>query len=266
MITLKQTRSTWSTQLLQAMRMLALRYRPYGLALTLALMMSMGVVGTAAATQTSKSSSYSVTETQIGGGSQRQCGTAYCAKSSAGDTAVGQGSSASYSAQFGSNTTDVPLLQVIADGGNHDVGVIDNQATATATFNLQVRNYLMNGYAVQISGSPPKAGSHTLTGLTSPSTSHAGAEQFGINLVDNTAPDIGADPYNVPDGDSALSYIKDDYKTADIFAYNQNATVAENLSRSGETHYTISMILNVSAVTPGGQYKSAFSAVVVPNY
>jgi len=266
MISPKQRYPTRGTHLLQTAQMLALRYRPFGLALTLALMMSMGVVGTAAATQTSSSPHYSVTETQIGGGSQQQCSTNYCSKSSAGDTTVGRGSSANYSAQFGSNTTDVPLLQVIAQGGNHDVGVIDNQGTATATFDLQVRNYLMNGYAVQIAGAPPSQGVHSLTALTTPSTSHAGAEQFGINLVDNTAPNIGADPYNSPDGSSATSYLKDDYNTPDIFAYSPNATVAENLSRSGETHFTISMILNVSATTPAGQYKGAFSAVVVPNY
>ena len=42
--------------------------------------------------------------------------------------------------------------------------------------------------------------------------------------------------------------------------------VASSDTSSSETDYTMSMIINVSNVTPGGRYNGVFSAVVVPLY
>jgi len=243
------------------------RYRQYGLLFILSLMVALSLVATAAATQTSTSPHYSVTETQIGSGSQEhQCSTTYCAKSSAGDTTVGSASSSSYSAQFGSNTTDVPLLEVIVDGGNQNLGVLDDTHTATAAASVKVRQYLMQGYAVELAGSPPKYANHALTSLSVPTASQPGKEQFGINLVANTTPGIGTDPIKVPSNASALGYIASGYSNANLYKYVDQDIVAQDLTESGETHYTISMIVNISGVTPGGQYKGTFSAVVVPFY
>ena len=67
------------------------------------------------------SDKYMVDETQFGNGaSLEDCSDNYCAKTSAGDLTAGSGSSANYSAQFGSNTTDEPLLEVITQAGNQD--------------------------------------------------------------------------------------------------------------------------------------------------
>jgi hypothetical protein len=255
------------SQLAEFVRARSLHYRQYIFLFVLSLLIAFGSTGTAVATQTSTSPHYSVTETQFGAGSQEhQCSSTYCAKSSAGDTTVGNASSANFSAQFGSNTSDVPLLEVIVDGGNQDLGTLDDTHTATAVSTLKVRNYLMQGYAIEVAGDPPKAGSHSLTPLTVPTANQTGKEQFGINMVANTAPGIGADPIKVPFNASALSYISSGYSNSNLYKYVNQDIVAENREASGETHYTISMILNISGVTPGGQYKSAFSAVVVPFY
>jgi hypothetical protein len=213
-----------------------------------------------------------VTETQIGAGSAlKDCSTSYCAKISVGDTTVGRASSANYSAQFGSNTSDAPLLEVITIGGDQNMGVLDNTTTGTGVSTIKVRNYLSNGYVLQITGTPPSQGVHHLTALATPSTSHAGAEQFGINLANNTAPNIGADPIQVPSGtfsfgttgcDSMVTEC--DYGTPDLFKYVDGDIVAHSTKSSGETDYTMSMIINVSNVTPGGHYSGTFSAVAVP--
>jgi hypothetical protein len=256
-----------SSYVTKRVQMCVSRYRQYGLLLALSLMIALGAIGTAAATQTSTSSHYSVTETQFGAGSQqRQCSTTYCAKSSAGDTTVGSASSLSFSAQLGGNTSDIPILEVIAEGGNQDLGVLDTTHTATAISTVKVRNYLMQGYALEISGTPPKYANHALTSLTVPAASQSGKEQFGVNLVANTTPSIGADPIKLPSNDSALSYIASGYSNANLYKYVDQDIVAENFTSSGEVHYTISMILNISGVTPGGRYTSTFSAVVVPFY
>jgi hypothetical protein len=241
-----------------------IRYRQYAMVLALAFMMCMGSVAHVAATTTSKSTNYSVTETQIGGGSQQQCSTSYCSKSSAGDTTVGSGKSANYSAQFGSNTTDQPLLQVVTANGDHQLGVLDSSTTGIATSDVSVRHYLMAGYALELTGSSPTQGTHAIYPLPTPTASIMGKEQFGVNMVANTSPAIGANPTLMPSGESALQFIDADYSQPNKFKYVPGDILARNYSQSGEISYRLSMIFNVSNTTPGGQYKGSFSAVVVP--
>ena len=233
--------------------------------LVLGMLLCVGFVGHAAATTQSSSSHYMVTETQFGSGSsEHDCSSNYCAKTSVGDTGVGSTSSTSYTAQLGFNTSDVPLLEVIAIGGSQNMGLLDNTTTGTAISTIKIRNYLSNGYVLQIAGAPPSQGTHSLATLTSPTTSHPGAEQFGINLAANTSPNIGAAPVQVPSSATSFGTVADDYKTADLFKYIDGDVVASSSTSTGETDYTMSMIINVSNVTPGGHYTGTFSAVAVP--
>lgn len=238
--------------------------RQYVLVAALAVLFAIGLVGTASAAQSS-SPSYSVNETQFGAGSSlNDCSASYCAKTSAGDTVAGSGSSATYSAQFGSNTSDAPLLEVITTGGVQNMGVLDTTVTGTATNIIKIRNYLSSGYVLQITGVAPNQGTHTLTTLTTPTTSHQAAEQFGINLAVNTAPAVGTAPVQVPSGSFSFGTVASDYGTANLFKYVNGDIVAQSTSSTGETDYTMSMIINVSNVTPGGRYSGSFSAVAVP--
>jgi len=246
------------------------RLRRYGLVMVLSLALSLGIVGTAVAAQSS-STNYSVTETQFGiGSSLHDCSTNYCAKTSAGDTTVGSMSSTNYSAETGANTTDIPLLEVTVDGGNQDLGVLDSDHTGTVNAGIKVRSYLSSGYSMYITGEPLSQGTHKLKALSladsCPCTSHPGAEQFGINMVANNTPAIGADPVQVPSSSFSFGTVADDYITPDLFLYDQNEPVASSATSSGETDYTLSMIVNVSNVTPGGRYSGVYSAVVVPVY
>lgn len=240
--------------------------RLYKLIMTPALVIAMGFT-TVVYADTSSSPNYMVNETHFGiGGSLNDCSTSYCAKTSAGDTTVGSASSSNYSAQFGFNTTNEPLLEIIVTGGDHDMGVLDSSHTGTAVSTIKIRNYLSNGYTLNIAGTAPSQGVHSLTTLTTPTTAHQGAEQFGINLADNTSPDIGANAVQVPDSSFSFGSVMSGYNQADLFQYHDGAAVASSAKSTGETDYTLSMIINVSNATPGGQYTGKFSAIVVGTF
>jgi hypothetical protein len=217
--------------------------------------------------QNSNSTHYQVTQTQFGAGSlDKDCSAHYCGKVSIGDAASGYASSAHYRANFGSDTSDVPLLEVITQGGTEDLGSLSTATTATATEIVKVRNYLSNGYSLQITGAAPNQGSHALTNLATPTASQSGQEQFGINLVANTSPPIGTNPQQLPSTVTSFGEPTVDYSTTNLFKYVDGDVVASSPSSSGETDYTISMIFNVSNITPGGSYNGVYSAVVVPVY
>lgn len=216
---------------------------------------------------TSSSNHYQVTETEFGASSTSEsCSDAYCARASIGDMAAGSSKSAKSTATFGSVTSDEPLLEVIVDPGTSDLGTLTTEHTATKTMTVRVRNYLSDGYTLQITGNPPKYGGHTLDTPTTPTASKPGTEQFGINAVVNTTPAVGLNPVQVPSSETSFGIINDDYGTPNLFKYSDNDVVAHSDSESGRTDYTVSMIVNVSNSTPAGHYTGDFSAVVIPVY
>jgi hypothetical protein len=228
-------------------------------------MLAFGHVYAQSSTPTSTSSNYGVTEVQFGsGGSLQDCSSNYCAKTSAGDLVDGSGSSGNYSAQFGFNTSDEPMLEVTTTSGANNLGVLDTGATATATGTITVRSYLSSGYVIAITGRTPTNGTHSMIPLIAPTLPTPGTEQFGINLVDNSSPDVGANPEQVPESSFSFGNVKPNYNQENEFMYISGDPVAYSNTSSGQTKYTMSMILNISNATPGGAYKGDFSAVVVP--
>lgn len=234
--------------------------------LALALLCSFSLVGVANATDPS-STNYKISESHFGaGGSLHDCSGNYCAKSSVGDLTVGRGSSTNYSAYFGFNTEDRPQLEVMALGGSQDMGVLKPDRTGTAVFAVNVRSYLSSGYVLLITGATPSVDSHNLASPSTPTVSTQGKEQFGLNLVANTTPNIGVDPVQVPSGDFSFGQANANYSQPDKFMYQDGDAVARSDSSSGQTNYTISMIANISQVTPAGYYDGSFSAVAVPTF
>jgi len=233
----------------------------------LALVVSFGAIGQVAA-QASSSTNYQVNEVQFGSGSSLDdCSASYCAKTSAGDLTVGSTGSNSYKAQAGFNTTDIPVLEVsVVNGGSTDLGVLDPSTTGKLSAVIKVRNYLSNGYAMYIAGSSPKYSSHALTPMATAAASSPGTEQFGINFVANSSPSVGAAPVQIPDSTFSYGTVSAGYNTANQFKYVDGDIVATSSTESGETDYTLSMILNISQVTPAGRYEGAMSAVVAATF
>jgi hypothetical protein len=232
----------------------------------LAVLIANGDVGTTFAV-TSNSNNYQLTETEFGVGSSSQsCSGQYCAKTSIGDMAAGSSKSSGSSAKFGSVTNAEPLLEVIIDPGESNLGVLTTENTATKTMTVRVRNYLSGGYVLQIVGDPPKHNGHALGTPTTPTTSSPGTEQFAINASANTTPNVGAGPVQVPSDQTSFGVVNDDYKLPNLFKYVSGSVVAHSPTESGRTDYTISMIVNISNSTPAGHFAGDFSAVVIPVY
>lgn len=229
-------------------------------------LMTLAGAGTAFA-QTSTSPTYKVSETEFGATSMHQnCSDQYCAKASIGDMSGGSSASETGTATFDTPDSNEPRLEVIVEPGASNLGVLTTEATATKTTIVRISNYLGDGYTLLIEGAPPKFGSHTLSTSGTPTSSVAGTEQFGINVVANTTPSVGAAPQQVPSGQGTFGEVDDDYDTPNLFKFTDGDVIARSQAASGRTDYTISMIVNVSNATPAGHYSGDFSAIVLPAY
>lgn len=232
-------------------------------ALSVALIVGVVAAGQTFA-QTSISPNYQMTESQFGTGSSLEsCSDQYCAQVTIGDD--GRSNTAS-SAEFGEAQYSEPLLELIVESGPSDLGELSTERTGTKIMKVKIRNYLSGGYMLQIMGEPPKYEGHTLKTSSTLIESFPGTEQFAINVVKNTIPEVGETPAFQPSGDDATSLITSGYNIPNVYKYVNGDTIASSQENSGGADFTISMIVNISNSTPAGQYAGDFAAIILPYY
>jgi hypothetical protein len=217
---------------------------------------------------TLQSNNYKFDETDLGGGGLNQSSSAnYGSVLSIGDNAIANGASSSFQFDAGSQQSPDPALAFIVTNGSATFPTFSATTASTATTNFTISNYTSYGYIVQITGTPPKNGSHTIDPITPSSpddTSQPGTEQFGINLVANTSPtSVGSNPIQSLFG---VGIAEANYNTPNHYRFVSGETIASAPKSSGVTAYTISYMVNVGFLTPGGQYTSNQSIVVVGTY
>lgn len=217
----------------------------------------------------STSTNYRVEETFFGSGGELDASSSnYKARQSAGELTVGNAASNNYQFQAGFNTSDEPVLEFAVNGGIYDLGVLDASAPGAVTATFTVRNYLSSGYVVIVNGTSPTLsdGMHTLAAMSSLAGSSPGTEQFGINLTNNSNPDIGADPAQIPDNTFGSGAAVSGYNSQNMFKFVDGDTVAFSPRSSGQTNYALSIIANVARETPAGQYGGKLNVQVIPTF
>lgn len=240
-------------------------YRRFGVSLLLLALL----VTTPVSANSPSSSSYRFDETSIGNSNSIDSSSAnFRAKNGAGDTAAGASGSSNFQAQSGSNTTEDPNLTVTVTSSSANFGAFSPSVPSTATATFSVINYTSYGYVVQLTGPAPTYGSHQIAAMSSTGASQPGTEQFGINLVANTSPSsFGTNPSNgTAPNNFGFGGATPNYGTTNQFRYVAGESVAQAPKSSGKTDYTISYIVNVTSLTPGGTYKSNQTIIVTGTY
>lgn len=211
------------------------------------------------------STHYQIYEPSVGtGGMYGATSANYNADSSIGDIAVGSTSSTNFQTDTGSKTQQDPALSFAVTSTAAQFGNLSPSQATTATGTFSISNYTSYGYAVQIYGQPPTNAGHTIAAMATADVSKPGTEQFGINLVANTSPvSFGANPDN---GQFGFGSVNSNYNVANKFRYVSGDTIAQANQSSGQTNYTISYLVNVSSLTPGGTYTSQETLIVTGTY
>jgi hypothetical protein len=214
-----------------------------------------GCVITVAYADTLQSPNYKFDESSIGsGGLVQSSSTNYQTRDALGDTAIGNSTSANYQIESGSKTTSEPTLSFAVNNASANFGSFTASGASTATATFSVSDYTSYGYVVQLFGNAPSNGAHTLSAMGTTTASHAGTEQFGLNLVANTSPtSLGANPNH---GQFGFGSATTNYGTSNVYRFVTGETIASAPKSSGLTTYTMSYIVNVASLTPGGQYTS----------
>jgi hypothetical protein len=144
------------------------------------------------------------------------------------------------------------------NGGNYsDLGTLSSSNTLTATSQMAAGTNASGGYVITVNGPTMSAGTNVINSLTSPTLSAAGNSQFGINLVANNSPNIGADP----DGTFINATAAPNYANPNRFTYNDGDVVASAPNVSLVRRYTVSYIVNVPPNLRAGVYTTTLTYV-----
>lgn len=217
--------------------------------------------------ETLQSPNYKLDESSIGSDNSIQSSSANFKTDNGvgvGALSIGSSASANYQVEGGTKTSPNPTLSFAINNSNVDFGSFSTGIATTSTASFSISNYTSYGYAVQIIGKAPSNGNHTISAMTSTAVSQAGTEQFGINLVANTLPvSVGSNPDK---GQFGFGMAAPNYAVSNSYRYVSGETIATSPKSSGITAYTISYLVNVNSLTPGGQYTSDQTIVVTGTY
>lgn len=215
--------------------------------------------------ETLSSSNFKIIDTNIGAGGLVNSSSAnYRGLDTIGDLSVGTSGSTNFQVAAGYNTTNDPNLSFIVNGGAINFPAFSAATAATTTVTFSVLNYTSYGYVVQLVGSAPKNGSTTISPIAPNDISRVGTSQFGINLVANTSPaSVGANPDN---GGFGFGLASTNYDMPNSYRFVSGETVAQAPKSSGVTTYTMTYLVNVPALTEGGQYTTDQTLIVTGTY
>lgn len=131
-----------------------------------------------------------------------------------------------------------------------DMGQLDPKQTLTAQSEMAVGTNASGGFAIIANGTTLSAGTSVIDALESPTESQPGVNQFGINLVENTTPQIGRNP----EGEWTNAVTADMYGQPDKYTFRSGDVVAYSPNVSLMKKFTVSYIVNSSSNLRAGVY------------
>ena len=138
-----------------------------------------------------------------------------------------------------------------------ELGLMSTKETLTTQSQMAVGTNATGGFAITVHGTPMSAGIYTMDSPQVPTESIPGQSQFGINLVENTTPNIGKNP----EGDWANALVGPGYDQADKFKFVSGDVVAYSPNVSLMKKYTVSYMLNAASNLRPGVYSTTLTYI-----
>jgi hypothetical protein len=135
------------------------------------------------------------------------------------------------------------------DGNQIDLGTLVTSQPRTATSQFSGATNSITGLAVYSLGTTMTSGNNTIASLANPTPSLPGFSQFGINLRDNSQPNVGADR----DG-PGTSTPGTDYNIPNFYRYEPGGIIASSTLPTDYTRMTVSYIVNINGNQKPGIY------------
>ncbi|MDP3778884.1 MAG: hypothetical protein Q8R30_02410 [bacterium] len=142
------------------------------------------------------------------------------------------------------------------------LGTLSSAAITSGSHTLTVATNASGGMVVTVSGTTLTSGVHTISACATGCTSSIGTEQFGINLKDNTTPNVGLEASGTP----TIGVAATGYATIDTFRFVTGETIASSAGVINDTTFTVSYIANIAAPTEAGSYNAILTYIATATF
>lgn len=157
--------------------------------------------------------------------------------------------------------TIAPYDCATASGDYVNFGNLSGTATSSATTQMLTATNAKNGYAINVYGTTMISGTNVINAMIVSDVSRPGVSQFGLNLVANTTPAVGADPI----GNGTAAPLPG-YDTPNMYKFVSGDPIASVGTSDGFRLYTTSYIVNIPKGQPIGVYVATLTYVCLANF
>jgi hypothetical protein len=142
-----------------------------------------------------------------------------------------------------------------------DLGTLSSSKVSSGTSQMMVATNADFGLVIGMYGTTMTSGNNIIAALNTPTLSAPGNAQFGLNLRDNSNPNIGSDPSG---GGIATPTSK--YNTPNRYAFTSGDTVATSDDVTDTRKFTVSYIANVPPDQVPGVYTATLTYICTATF
>jgi hypothetical protein len=143
-----------------------------------------------------------------------------------------------------------------ASGDYINFGELSKSQARVSTMQMLLATNGIGGYSVTVNGTTMLSGVNSIPAVTGSDVSRPGTSQFGINLRNNSDPDIGADPVGSGSGSVSAGY-----NTANRYHFVSGEQVVSAPTADAYRKYTVSYVVNVANGQEPGVYVSTLTYI-----
>jgi hypothetical protein len=143
-----------------------------------------------------------------------------------------------------------------ATGDYINLGTFFTDVSSEAQTQMVAGTNADTGYTITVNGDTLTSGNNIIPAIATPDLSRPGTSQFGMNLVANQDPEVGANPLGQGVGRAATGY-----NTPNSFKFGDGDVVASTPQADYPMNYTVSYITNISSGQAPGVYVTTLTYV-----
>lgn len=142
-----------------------------------------------------------------------------------------------------------------------DFGTLTKNQTRTGTTEMVAGTNGVGGYAISVVGTTMTSGNHVIPALSAQGSASAGNARFGLNLVNNSNPNVGSSPIGAGTG-----VVTNDYDDVNLFKFSSGDVVATSPLSTHLNKFTTSYIVDVDPDQHVGVYTTTMTYICLATF
>lgn len=148
-----------------------------------------------------------------------------------------------------------------AVGDGIDFGEFTPSTTSAGTIQMLAATNGFGGYTITSTGTTMTSGNNTISPINPRGPSQPGQSQFGLNLRDNSSPNVGA---NVSGAGTGVP--DPDYNVPNRYFYSTNDVIARSTKSTRINKFTASYIVNIGNNQNAGVYATTITFTALASF